>query len=258
MFNPESPPEFSVARWFNTRSPLTLAATKGRVVVVSAFQMFCQGSLTHGLPQLKRISERFNDSDVVTIGLHTPFEHHEVMSLDALEAFIHAYRWPFAVAADEPDGKKTPKTFTAYEMRGTPTILVFDRQGRLRRHYLGQVDDIRLASEIMALCIEDAKAPRDASVAIERALHSALADPEAAHHHDHDHDHEGGCCGGHGHDHDHHHDHAHGEGGCCGGHGHDHDHDHDHAHAHGEDGCCGGGGCGGEGKKKGKAKAARV
>ena len=39
-------------------APLTLAACKGRVVVVSAFQMFCQGSLTHGLPQLKRIAER--------------------------------------------------------------------------------------------------------------------------------------------------------------------------------------------------------
>ena len=228
MFNPESPPELSVAKWINTREPLTLKALKGRVVVISAFQMFCQGSLSHGLPQLKRIAERFNSSDVVVIGLHTPFEHQEAISLAALEAFVQAYRWPFPIAADEPDGKKTPKTFTAYEMRGTPTILVFDRQGRLRRHYLGQVDDIRLSAEIMALCIEDAKAPRDASVAIERALHAALADPEAAHHHEHDHDHEGGCCGGH--------------------HDHDHDHDHGHAHAHGEDACCGGGGCGGKGK----------
>lgn len=229
MFNPESPPEFKVVRWFNARSPLTLEACKGRVVVVAAFQMFCQGSLSHALPQLKRIAERFNDSDVVTIGLHTPFEHQDALSLSALEAFIHAYRWPFAIAADEPDGKNPPKTFTTYEMRGTPTILVFDRQGRLRRHYLGQVDDIRLAAEVMALCVEDAKAPREASVAIERALHAALTDPDA--HHDHHH-------------HDHDHDHG---GGCCGGHGHSHDHDHDHDHAHG-DGCCGGGGgCGGKG-----------
>jgi hypothetical protein len=123
-------------------------------------------------------------------------------------------------------------------------LLVFDRQGRLRRHYLGAVDDVRLGAEIMALCIEDKKAPRDASMAIEMKLHAALVDPQQ-----HEHAADGSCCGGHGHDHSH--DHAHGhshdhdhahdhEGGCCGGkHAHDHDHSHeghDHAHAHGE-GC---------------------
>ena len=36
-------------------------------------------------------------------------------------------------------------------MQGTPTLLLFDRQGRLRRHYLGAVDDVRLGAEIMAL-----------------------------------------------------------------------------------------------------------
>ena len=177
------------------------------------------------------------------IGLHTVFEHHKVMTAEALKEFIEEFRWPFPIAIDEPNGAEMPKTMAAYEIQGTPSLLLFDRQGRLRRHYLGQVDDIRLAAEIMALSIEDAKAPREASVAIERALHAALVDPEDHHHHDHDH--EGGCCGGHGHNHDHdYHDHAHGG---CG-----HDHDHDHAApavaAKGgkekKDGCDGKGGCG--------------
>jgi hypothetical protein len=127
----------------------------------------------------------------------------------------------------------------AYGMQGTPTVLVFDRQGRLRRHYLGAVDDVRLGAEIMALCIEDKKAPRDASMAIEMKLHAALVDPQQ-----HEHAADGSCCGGHGHshDHDHGHDHAHAhdhahdhEGGCCGGkHAHDHSHEgHDHAHGEG-------------------------
>ena len=34
--------------------------------------------------------------------------------------------------------------------------------------------DVRLGAEIMALCIEDKKAPREASVAIEKKLHAAL------------------------------------------------------------------------------------
>ena len=244
MFNPESPPELSVSRWFNTEAPLSLKALKGRVVVVATFQMLCPGSVNHGLPQAKKLAERFNSDEVAVIGLHTVFEHHKVMTAEALKAFIEEFRWPFPIAIDEPNGAEMPKTMAAYEIQGTPSLLLFDRQGRLRRHYLGQVDDIRLAAEIMALSIEDAKAPREASVAIERALHAALVDPEDHHHHDHDH--EGGCCGGHGHDHDHDHHHDRAHGGCA------HDHDHDHAApavaAKGgkekKDGCDGKGGCG--------------
>lgn len=239
MFNPESPPELSVSRWLNTKQPLSLAALKGRVVVVATFQMLCPGSINHGLPQAKKLAERFDSDEVVVIGLHTVFEHHDVMTPAALQAFAEEFRWPFPIAIDEPDGTGSPKTMQAYEMQGTPSLLLFDRQGRLRRHYLGQVDDIRLAAEIMALAIEDAKAPREASVAIERALQAALVDPDDHHHHDHDHDHDhgGGCCGGHHHDHDHEH-----AGGCCGDH--DHDHHHDHAHGARKDGCDGKGGCG--------------
>ena len=252
MFNPESPPELTVSRWLNTKAPLSLAALKGRVVMLASFQMLCPGCVNHGLPQAKKFAERFDSNEVAVIGLHTVFEHHDVMSDKALEAFAAEFRWPFPIGIDTADGKGMPKTMQAYEMQGTPSILLFDRQGRLRRHYLGQVDDIRLAAEIMALAIEDAKAPREASVAIERALQAALIDPED-HHHGHDHDHAGGCCGGHdhahGHDHDHDHDHA---GGCCGG------HDHDHGPATtasakadakssakgGKEGCDGKGGCG--------------
>jgi hypothetical protein len=122
-------------------------------------------------------------------------------------------------------------------------MLLFDRQGRLRRHYLGAVDDVRLGAEIMALALEDAKSPRETSIAIEQRLAAALADPEDHHHHHH---HEGGCCGGH-HAHDHAHDHDHDHAGGCSGHDHAHDHTHDHDHTHaarGEKGGCGDPGCG--------------
>lgn len=221
MFNPESPPELSVTRWLNTRQPLSLKALKGKVVLVVAFQMLCPGCVQHALPQAKKIAEQFSDDEVVVVGLHSVFEHHAVMGPEALEAFAHEYAWPFPIAIDTPDGTKLPKTMAAYEMRGTPTMLLFDRQGRLRRHYFGHVEDIRLAAELMGLAIEAADAPREASVDIERKMHAALTDPHG-HHHGHDHDHEhGDACGcGHDHGHDHAHGHDHGH------HGHDHGHDH--------------------------------
>ena len=68
----------------------------------------------------------------------------------------------------------------AYGMQGTPTLLLFDRQGRLRRHYLGAVDDVRLGAEIMALCLEDPKAPREVSMAHRAAAGRRPRRPRAA------------------------------------------------------------------------------
>lgn len=250
MFNPEAPPELEIARWLNTDANPTLAGLKGKVVVMSVFQMLCPGSVRHALPQAARLAAGFETSEVQVIGLHSVFEEHDKQGPEALSGFLAEQELPFPVAIDASDARDLPKTFMSYEVQGTPTVLIFDRQGRLRRHYLGQVDDIRIGAEVMALALEDADSPREASIAIERRLAAALTDPNAHHP-----DHEGGCCGGGHHHHDH--DHAHAGGGCCGGgHGHDHHHhDHDHgAHHHharaepakaGQGGCAGGGGgCG--------------
>ena len=124
MFNPEAPPELAVSRWFNTTEPITLAGLKSKVVVLMAFQMLCPGCVEHGLPQAKRLRQRFSPQEVAVIGLHTVFEHHKAMTQDALEAFLHEYRWPFPVGVDMANGTAMPKTMAAYEMQGTPTLLL--------------------------------------------------------------------------------------------------------------------------------------
>ncbi|MDX2289276.1 MAG: TlpA disulfide reductase family protein [Hyphomicrobiaceae bacterium] len=218
MLDPENPPDFSVETWINTLKAPTLADLKGRVVVVAAFQTGCKGSLTHGIPQAQRVAENFDPRQVVVIGLVTPFENAEGQTKERVEAFAAEHGLMFPIAIDKiVPGQDMTATMEAYELRGTPSVLVFDRQGRVRRHYLGEASDIRLASEIMAMLVEHPEAPRETSMAIERLLHAALVDPDevAAHQHDHD----GGCCGGGHHHHDHHHEpshkqHAHSDG-CC-------------------------------------------
>jgi hypothetical protein len=227
MFDPEKPPELSVSRWFNTKEPITLAGLRDRVVVLLAFQMLCPGCVEHALPQAKRLRERFNPEQVAFIGLHTVFEHHKVMTPEALEVFLGEYGWPFPVGVDEPNGNGMPKTMMAYEMQGTPTLLIFDRAGRLRRHYFGRPDDIMLAAEIMGLALEDKGGTREQAAQIERKIGATLV--ATAHDHDHNHDHD------HHHDHDHEHGH-HDHGGDCGcGHDHGHEHEHHHGHDHGHD-----------------------
>lgn len=221
MFNPEKPPKWEITQWLNTPAPLSLEALAGKVVVFIAFQMLCKGCVQDSLPQAQRIHERFSRNDVAVIGVHTVFEHKDVMTPKALAAFVHEFGWSFPIGVDaEGVEGRLPRTMDAYEMQGTPTLMIFDRKGRLRRHYFGKPDDLMLGAEIMAMVVED-----DARIT-ERKLASALIMPgQDAHAHGHEHDDACGCGHDHSHDHDHHHGHDH-------GHHHDHDHGHHHGHDH--------------------------
>lgn len=135
-----------VTRWFNASEPLTLESLRGRVVVVHAFQMLCPACVSHGLPQAAKLHHMFADHDVAVIGLHTVFEHHAVMGAEALQAFIHEYRLGLPIGIDEadPGGGSIPRTMAAWGLQGTPSVLVFDRDGRLCFERFGVVDDLVL------------------------------------------------------------------------------------------------------------------
>lgn len=145
-------PELQVSRWFNAPAPLSLAALRGRVVVIEAFQMLCPGCVSHGLPQAQRVRQVFAREDVEVIGLHTVFEHHAAMTPVALEAFLHEYRIGFPVGVDAAsETGPIPRTMAAYGMRGTPTLLLIDRAGRLRQQHFGQLEDLVLGAQIALL-----------------------------------------------------------------------------------------------------------
>jgi peroxiredoxin len=146
-----------ISHTLNSPQPLSLEALRGKVIVLKAFQMLCPGCISHALPQMQRIHEAFSRSDVAVIGLHTVFEHHEAQGTpEALKAFLHEYRIHFPVAIDQQnDGplgaSRLPKTMQAYNMQGTPTLILIDREGYLRMHKFGGVDDLKLGAAIQAL-----------------------------------------------------------------------------------------------------------
>jgi hypothetical protein len=150
-------PELLVHSWFNTDRPLLLAGLRGRVVALSAFQVLCPNSIASGIPQAQRIHETFAPSDVVVIGLHATFEHHDAFNSAVLKAFIHEYRLKFPIAIDQPNpASPIPHTMERYKMRGTPSLVLIDRLGFVRKHTFGGVDDLRLGAEIGALVQESA------------------------------------------------------------------------------------------------------
>jgi peroxiredoxin len=151
-------PELQVQTWHNTDRPLPLSGLHGQVVVLVAFQVLCPKSLSCGIPQAQRIYETFAPSDVAVIGLHATFEHHDAFSPAMLKAFIHEYRLKFPIALDQPNAAgPIPHTMERYKMRGTPSLVLIDKQGLVRKHAFGAVDDLRIGAEIGALTQEPAK-----------------------------------------------------------------------------------------------------
>ena len=143
-----------VAGWVGDRA-VDLADLRGRVVLIEVFQMLCPGCVSHGIPQALRVHRTLDREQVTVIGLHSVFEHHDVMGPDALEAFVFEYKIGFPVAIDRPvEGRSIPATMARYGLQGTPTTLLVDRSGRLRHSILGSLDDLTLGSHIGRLVTE--------------------------------------------------------------------------------------------------------
>lgn len=168
-------PSWTTTEWLNTPAPLTLEQLRGRVVLLHAFQMLCPGCVARGIPQAQRVAELFAGAPLVVVGLHTVFEHHDGMKVESLRAFLHEYRVRFPVGVDAPDSGSgaIPQTMRAYGMRGTPTTVLIDAQGRLRRQVFGAHDDLLLGAELQALLIEAVSTAGDHSPAL-----SALGGPD--------------------------------------------------------------------------------
>ncbi len=143
-------PELKVSSWLNTPDPLPLESLRGQVVLLHAFQMLCPGCVSRAIPQAQRVAELFKGEPLQVIGLHSVFEHHDAMQENSLRAFMFEYGVRFPVAIDKPgkNGDPIPQTMREYGMRGTPTTVLIDAQGFIRRMVFGAHDDIALGAEI--------------------------------------------------------------------------------------------------------------
>lgn len=145
-------PEFIVEKWLNTKQSLSLTDLKGKVIVGLAFQIECPNCVEYNLPQAQRIHETFSRDHVEVIGLHAVLEHQETISEKILKAFLKEHHINFPVAIDKAAASGSPpQTMEAYHMQATPTLLLIDQAGYLRRQFFGQAPDLALGAEIMAL-----------------------------------------------------------------------------------------------------------
>lgn len=153
--------ELDVSEWLNVTEPPRLADLRGRVVMVVAFQMHCQGCIVTALPQAQRVHDAFKPEEVTVLGLHCVFENHAAADPDQLRRFVAEQGLTFPIAIDTPtEGHPVPQTMRAWQLGGTPTIVLFDHAGRLRLRRLGHAEDLRLGAMLGQLLTE--RGPRPA------------------------------------------------------------------------------------------------
>ncbi|MGH1472627.1 MAG: peroxiredoxin family protein [Cellvibrionaceae bacterium] len=158
-------PPLDTVEWINSAKPLTLSELKGKVVVIHAFQMLCPGCVSHGIPQASSIYKTYSRDEVQVIGLHAVFEHHDVMTSKALKAFVHEYRLSFPIAIDKPsDNNAIPCTMTSFQMKGTPTLIILDKNGYLRVNYFGRMNDMQVGSIIGGLLEEKSASSKEVEI----------------------------------------------------------------------------------------------
>ena len=149
-------PELCVSQWFNTPAPITLAQLRGQVIMLHTFQMLCPGCVMQATPQAVHLWQQYRERGLSVIGLHTVFEHHAVMTPQALAVYLYEFRIPFPVGVDQPSvDQPVPQTMSRYGLRGTPSTLLIDRQGVVRDHHFGVEAYEPLAQKIEALLAGD-------------------------------------------------------------------------------------------------------
>jgi thiol-disulfide isomerase/thioredoxin len=149
-------PAWITSAWLNVEEPLALAQLRGRVVLLHAFQMLCPGCVALAIPQVERVARAFAGRPLVVVGLHTVFEHHAAMGVEALRALAHEYHihHPVGVDAAGLHGDRIPQTMRAYGMEGTPTTVLIDARGRRRKQVFGACDELLLGAELETLLAE--------------------------------------------------------------------------------------------------------
>lgn len=145
-------PELEVQEWLNTENDITLEKLKNKIVIIFAFQMLCPACVLHSIPQSKRLFEKFKNEDVVILGLHTVFEHHSVMNNEALKVFVHENNIKFPIAIDMPvKNDYIPASMKKYNMQGTPSLIIIDKDGFLRMNAFALVEDLEIGLLIGSL-----------------------------------------------------------------------------------------------------------
>ena len=123
-------PEFAKGDWINS-DPLTLNKLRGRVVLVEFWTFGCY-NCRNTLPSVKEWDARYRERGLTIVGVHTP-ETTSEYNIDNVRREVPGLGIKYPVVTDNDY-----TTWKAYGVEAWPTILVLDKQGRIRWLHVGE------------------------------------------------------------------------------------------------------------------------
>ena len=95
------------------------------------------------LPLFERWQEKYGSrEDVLIVSIHTVFEGHSSQAPHKLKRFVDRERFghPVGIDAYSEEDDETPITMKRFRTRGTPHVVIIDKEGRLRLSRFGRFE----------------------------------------------------------------------------------------------------------------------
>jgi len=128
--NLSAAPELTPGDWINSE-PLTLKDLRGRVVLIDFWTFGCY-NCRNTLPFVKRWDDRYREKGFTVIGVHSP-EFDDERQVENLRREVASLGIRYPVVSDNDY-----LTWDAYNVAAWPTIVLLDKQGRIRWRHVGE------------------------------------------------------------------------------------------------------------------------
>lgn len=106
---------------------------KGKVLYIYGFQAWCPACHSHGFPTIQYLSEKFKDDDgVAFVAIQSVFEGFSFNTKDSAKSIIKKYSLEHIPVGHSGTPSKRSLFMRNYQSRGTPWIVVVDKEGIIR------------------------------------------------------------------------------------------------------------------------------
>jgi thiol-disulfide isomerase/thioredoxin len=154
LINPRSArraPELAEGSWINSE-PLAIAKLRGRVVLVDFWTFGCY-NCRNTLPALKRWDEAYRQQGLTIIGVHSP-EFEREKRLENVRREVRSLGINYPVVTDNDYN-----SWRAFGVEAWPTVVLLDKQGRIRLTHVGEGLYDETESAIKKLLAEQPETP---------------------------------------------------------------------------------------------------
>lgn len=126
-------PALAGGTWINTSQPTTIAAQKGKVIVLAFWTHQCI-NCKRTIPFWNGWAKKYVGTNVSVISVHTP-EIPEERKIANVRRFVQTKGITFPVLTDNDYA-----SWNAYKVTAWPTTILIDKQGRIRARWEGELN----------------------------------------------------------------------------------------------------------------------